>query len=291
VPRGHMRLPKGFNGRDPQQRRNLAMQLRERVKDMPHDRELARDRQTNDPLEREIAELRAKLKAHPCHECPDREDHARWAERAFKLGRDTDGLRRRVEARTNTVAREFDRVCDVLTALGYLEGDAVTDRGRRLMRLYSELDLLAAESLRAGIWDGLNHAELAGALSALVFEARKADEAAPRIPGGKAGDALREMAKLSNELKTLEREYRLDFLRMPDPGFAFAAYRWADGDDLDEVLGIVDMAAGDFVRNMKQLIDLCGQVADAAGDSPVRTTARGLIDKLKRGIVAYSTLD
>ncbi|BBH15960.1 helicase [Nocardioides baekrokdamisoli] len=291
VPRGHMRLPRGFNGRDPQQRRTLAMQLRERVKDMPHDREVARDRQTNDPLEREIADLRAQIKLHPCHECPDREDHARWAERAFKLSRDTDGLRRRVEARTNTVARQFDRVCDILTALGYLDGDTVTDRGRRLMRLYSELDLLAAESLRAGLWDQLNPAELAAALSALVFEARRADDGAPRVPGGKAGEALREMAKLAGELQSLEREYHLDFLRLPDPGFAWAAYRWAEGDDLDDVLGTVDMAAGDFVRNMKQLIDVAGQVADAAGDSPVRTTARGLIGRLKRGIVAYSTLD
>lgn len=291
VARGHMRLPRGFNGRDPQQRRTLALQLRERVKDMPHDRDITRDRQVNDPLEREIADLRSQLKLHPCHECPDREDHARWAERAFKLSRDTDGLRRRVEARTNTVARQFDRVCDILTALGYLDGDTVTDRGRRLMRLYSELDLLAAESLRAGIWDELNHAELAAALSALVFEARRTDEGAPRVPAGKAGEALREMATLAHELQALEREYHLDFLRIPDPGFAWAAYRWAEGDDLDDVLGTVDMAAGDFVRNMKQLIDVAGQVADAAGDSPVRTTARGLIDRLKRGIVAYSTVD
>ena len=70
---------------------------------------------------REIAALRAELKAHPCHACPDREDHDRWAQRWFKLDRDAATLRRRVETRTNTVARQFDRVCEVLTALGYLD--------------------------------------------------------------------------------------------------------------------------------------------------------------------------
>ena len=33
---------------------------------------------------------------------------------------------------------------------------------------------------------------------------------------------------------------------------------------------VIDLAAGDFVRWMKQLLDLAGQVADAAGDAPLR---------------------
>ena len=82
------------------------------------------------------------------------------------------------------------------------------------------------------------------------------------------------MWRLWRELAALERDHRLDFLREPDPGFAWAAYRWAEGDDLDEVLGGTTLAAGDFVRWVKQLIDLCGQVADAAGDTPLRRTAR-----------------
>src|SRR5205085_1935944 len=81
-----------------------------------------------------IERLRRELRDHPCHACPDREEHARWAERWFKLEKDARTLRRRVEERTNTVARQFDRVCEVLTAVDYLDGDTVTERGQRLMR-------------------------------------------------------------------------------------------------------------------------------------------------------------
>ena len=91
-------------------------------------------------------------------------------------------------------------------------------------------------------------------------------------------------------LAELERSHHLDFLRQPDLGFAWIAYRWAEGDDLDEVLGDVEMSAGDFVRQMKQLIDLTGQVADAAGGTPLRRTARETLDRLRRGVVAYSAL-
>jgi ATP-dependent RNA helicase HelY len=292
-----LRIPKNFNGRNPQMRRDLASALRARTHDLapPPTRGSARRDPVRTAADEEITRLREQLKAHPCHGCPDREDHARWAERYFKLDRDAQTLRRRVEQRTNTVARLFDRVCDVLTALEYLAGERgreeVTDRGQRLMRLYSEMDLLAAESMRAGLWDDLPPSGLAAALSVLVFEARRPDDASsPRIPGGPTREAIGEMVKLWGTLDALERDHRLDFLRQPDVGFAWVAYRWAEGDDLDDVLTMSDLAAGDFVRWMKQLIDLAGQVADAAGATPLRETARQVVRQLRRGVVAYSSL-
>ncbi len=288
-----LRVPKNFNGRNPQMRRDLASALRSRTHDLdppPPSRAASTDR-SRAPVDDEIAKLRAELKAHPCHNCPDREDHARWAERYFKLDRDAQTLKRRVEQRTNTVARQFDRVCEVLTALEYLDDERVTERGSHLMRLYSELDLVAAECIRAGLWDHLDASGLAAALSVLVFEARRPDDASsPRIPGGPVREVIAEMVKLWATLDALERDHRLDFLRQPDVGFAWVAYRWAEGDELDDVLRVSDLAAGDFVRWMKQLIDLAGQVADAAGATPLRETAREVVRRLRRGVVAYSSL-
>jgi ATP-dependent RNA helicase HelY len=292
-----VKVPRNFNGRNPQMRRDLASALRTKTRDL--DPSVVEQRASSKPRKDgqghspsdEVERLRAQLKAHPCHECPDREDHARWAERWFKLDRDAATLRRRIEKRTNTIARQFDRVCEVLTALGYLDGDTVTPRGGHLRRIYSEVDLLAAESLRQGLWDDLDASGLAAALSVLVFEARRPDDASsPRIPGGAIKAAIGQMVRLWGELRTLEGDHHLDFLRQPDPGFAWAAYRWAEGDELESVLTDVDLAAGDFVRWMKQLLDLTGQIADAAGDSPVRETAREAARRLRRGVVAYSGL-
>ncbi|PVG83903.1 RNA helicase [Nocardioides gansuensis] len=287
-----IRIPKNFNGRNPQMRRDLAQALVAKTHGMSaHAPRRTSDDPTDSATERQIAALRRELKAHPCHACPEREDHARWAERWHKLHRDSETLKRRVESRTNTVARTFDRVCDVLTALGYLDGDKVTERGRHLKRIYSELDLVAAESMREGLWDDLTAAELAAVLSALAFEARRADDASPpKVPGGRVQAVLGDMVRLWGQLDALEKDHRLDFLREPDLGFTWAAWRWAEGDELDTVLGATDLAAGDFVRWVKQLLDLAGQVADAAGDSPLRATARECVRLLKRGVVAYSGL-
>jgi ATP-dependent RNA helicase HelY len=279
-----IRVPKQFNARNPQMRRDLASSLKVRTHGLTSPPDSRRvDRASVDP---EVETLRRQLEQHPCHGCRDREEHARWAERWFKLDRDARTLERRVEQRTNTVARQFDRVCEVLTELGYLDGDEVTPLGRPLARLYSDLDLVAAEALRRHVLDGLGASGLAAALSVLVYEARRAEEGtAPRVPGGDVRRAVEALDDLWGELSELERRHRIDFMRRPDAGLAWAAYRWAEGDDLAEVLDDSDLSAGDFVRWTKQLIDLSGQVADAAGSGPLRETAREVVRRLRRGVV------
>jgi ATP-dependent RNA helicase HelY len=293
-----VRIPKNFNGRNPQARRDLASTLRARTHNLTpppptkggRSAPPARGRVPRHG-EEQITRLRNELRAHPCHGCSDREDHARWAERYHKLDRDAATLRRRIEQRTNTIARQFDRVCDVLASLGYLEDDKVTPTGERLMRIYTDMDLVAAECLRNGLWDDLSPSGLAAALSALVFEARRPDDAhAPRLPGGTVKQVLADTVSVWADLDALEREHKLDFLREPDLGFAWAAFRWAEGASLDEVLQETDLAAGDFVRWVKQLLDLTDQVADAARDSALRTTARDASKALRRGVVAYSSV-
>ncbi|MBW5482035.1 DEAD/DEAH box helicase [Streptomyces bambusae] len=291
-----MRIPKSFNPRSPQSRRDLASALRTKAGHITPDRHRRGRAAAAD--DREIARLRAELRAHPCHGCDEREDHARWAERYHRLHRDTRQLERRIEGRTNTIARTFDRIHALLTELDYLREDEVTEHGRRLARLYGELDLLASECLRAGIWEGLNPAELAACVSALVFEARQSDDAvAPKVPGGAAKAALGEMVRIWGRLDALEEDHRINQTegvgqREPDLGFAWAAYQWASDKSLDEVLREAGMPAGDFVRWCKQVIDVLGQIAAAAPaeGSTVARNARKAVDALLRGVVAYSSV-
>jgi ATP-dependent RNA helicase HelY len=270
----------------PQARRDLVSSLRNLELDST-----VRDGRrsaTRRGADEEIAELRAELRRHPCHGCADREDHARWAERHDRLLRDTEALQRRIDNRTHSIARMFDRVCGVLEQLGYLSGDEVSADGRRLARIYSQNDLLVAEALRAGLWDDLEPADLAAVVSALVYESRRDDEA-PRLPPGAARAGLAELSSLAAELHDIEDAAHLAFVSAPDPGFAWAAWRWARGHSLPAVLADSGLAAGDFVRWMKQLIDLLDQIAGVADEgSRLRSRARAAIDAVRRGVVAYS---
>jgi ATP-dependent RNA helicase HelY len=161
--------------------------------------------------------------------------------------------------------------------------------------LYTELDLLTAECLREGVWDGLTPAELAAAVSPLVYEARRDDDPAPpQLPGGRTREVLTETLRRWHALEERERAHRLAPAREPDLRFAWATYRWASGHPLDAVLRDADLAPGDFVRWTKQVVDLLGQLADASrlqpGAEAVGAAARSAAHLLRRGVVAYSSV-
>src|SRR5439155_2042065 len=124
--------------------------------------------------------------------------------------------------------------------------------------------------------------------SSLVYEARRDDDPSPRLPSGAVRSALAELSRLWGSLKNAEHDAHVDFLREPDAGFAWAAWRWARGDTLGQVLLDTGQASGDFVRWMKQLIDLLDQIVDAAEGSGVAATARRAVAAVRRGVVAYS---
>jgi ATP-dependent RNA helicase HelY len=259
----------------------------------------ARRRDEPAPASVEVAALRDRLRAHACHRCPDRDEHLRWADRASALASESAGLERAAERRTGGVANAFDRICELLVEQRFLStgaaGLAVTARGERLGRLYTELDLVAAECLETGVWTGLDAAALAACVSALVYEGRRPDDATPpRMPPGAAAVAVRETVRVWSGLHALELRHRVDPMREPDLGIAWAAHTWASGASLETVLLGTDLAPGDFVRWMRQLVDLLGQVADAAGGheptADVRAAARGAARAIHRGVVAYSSV-
>ena len=252
-------------------------------------------RSTRDRRLRQIADLRKRMQRHSCHGCPDREHHARWAERYFTLKRSTDGLRRQIESRTGTVARVFDRVVDVLRELDYVrvEGDrtTLTAAGRTMRRIYGERDLLVAESLRLGLWSRLDAASLAALACCLVYEPRRDEEDAydRRMPGGPFRRAMRETEDLWSRLDDLEHEHKLPGSEPISALLAPAMHAWARGLPLDRVLSEADMAAGDFVRWAKQTIDLLDQLSIVA-EPDLAVTARKSLEAVRRGIVAYSSV-
>ena len=295
-----VRVPRTFSVRNAAAKRDLASAMRSALaRPLPEPApEQAPRRSASDDAT--VNDLRRRMRAHPCHGCSEREDHARWAERHERLRREHEALVRRIEGRTSSIARDFDRVCDVLTVTGHLETVdgrlRVTQAGQALRRLYAESDLLVAECLRGGAWDGLDAPALAAVVSAIVYESRgTGDEqsSAPHVPGGpdgRIGRALDATQRVWSRLEDLETARRLTPTRAPDTGLVEAVHRWASGRSLGAVLSGTELAAGDFVRWCKQVIDLLDQLAGAAPAAATRSAARTAVERLRRGVVAQSSV-
>jgi ATP-dependent RNA helicase HelY len=253
-------------------------------------------RAERDKRGRRLAALRKRLKSHPCHGCAEREQHARWAERWWRLKRETDALSRQISSRTGAVAKVFDRVTDVLLDRGYLVKEpsgetALTVHGRTLKRIYGERDLLIAECLRRNTWTALDAPSLAAIACALVYEPRRdeANAAERYLPRGPFRPALEKTEELWSTLDDIERANKLAGSEPLATGLCLPMHVWASGGSLIAVLRDADMAAGDFVRWTKQTIDLLDQLSVVA-QGPVGRTARVALDAIRRGIVAYSSV-
>jgi ATP-dependent RNA helicase HelY len=126
----------------------------------------------------------------------------------------------------------------------------------------------------------------------MVYEARRDEPAAPKLPQGATREALTATVRLWGEVSEREAEYGLPVTREPDLGFVWASYRWARGDSLDKVLNSSSedgstLPAGDFVRWMRQLLDLLEQLSRADAVAPgLRATAGSAVSALRRGVIA-----
>jgi ATP-dependent RNA helicase HelY len=230
---------------------------------------------------------------HAVETDPDLGQRMRAAGQAERFERELLDLTSRVDGHGQSLAREFDHVLDVLDRRGYVDARAwaLTDRGVALSRLFHESDLLVAECVLGGVFDGLDTAALAGLLSVFVYEHRSPDPAPPPwFPSGAAREQWRRIIAVSEDLAADERSLGLAEHRPPDPGFVAAAQAWVAGEGLAEVVGEEELTGGDFVRTMKQLVDLARQVALVARNPETRERAREAAARAYRGVVADSVV-
>jgi superfamily II RNA helicase len=218
---------------------------------------------------------------------------------------------RRPEMLTEALGRRLA----VLEELGYVHGWSLTDAGARLSTVYHESDLLVAEALSDEVLRDAEPAILAGVLSAVVFEKRRARKifgAVRARPGAgarrkPASDRLgeRRRAELSERLahlalhhdriRALEEVHTVPRTAQPEPGLATAVAAWARGASFAATLEVAardvgEMAPGDFVRTVRQLADLVHQVGIVARDPAVAASATAAHNLLLRDVVAAGTI-
>ncbi len=228
--------------------------------------------------------------------------------------------------RRDVLVDHLGRRLAVLEELGYVDQWSLTARGSRLARVYHECDLLVAEAIAEEVLRDAEPAVVAGVLSSLVFERRRARRPPGGPPHGRrravreaAREAARETARkqrrkgggdrlgegrrrdiatrlatldgLADHIRAVEEIHLVPRTRQPEHGLAGAVASWARGASFGTVLEVAsqdvgEIAPGDFVRTVKQLVDLVGQVATVAADPATAAAADAAMRLLRRDVVA-----
>jgi ATP-dependent RNA helicase HelY len=231
----------------------------------------------------------AAVIVHPVHRCPDRAAHLEARRGLQRVTREIEDLQASMARRSGSVVRRFESVVALLERRGYVAEWSLTAAGARLASIYHECDLLLAEAIGAGLLDGLDAAELAAVVSCVTYEERRPDPPALSAPPTiEVGRRIKRLVSLADALRRDERSSGLPPTREPDPGFVHAIHAWVSGLDLERVLED-ERAPGDFVRNVKVVIDLLGQMGGLGLSTSTTTAARDAVDVALRGVVAASS--
>ncbi len=173
--------------------------------------------------------------------------------------------------------------------------------------IYHECDLLIAETLAEGVLEDAEPATIAAALSAFVFEPKKAKKTGPhrhtptakkRVRNDRLGDQRRSdingrigaIMGIAAYIQQVEDNHHVRHAKELDGGFASTIAAWVRGAPLSTVLEIAEadtgqFSAGDFVRNAKQVADLCEQVSRLSSGS-LTAAANEARDGVLRSVVA-----
>ncbi|MDY6055409.1 DEAD/DEAH box helicase [Micrococcus sp.] len=292
-------LPQILQVKTPSQRKDVAAAMREAVR-TGRPPTGGRRRATGFRLREEqdspqVEQLRRALQAHPCHASPQREEHARWGERWWSMRREVAALRERIAGRTNTIARTFDRVTGLLESYGYVraepdaQGRTLTDRGQALRRIYGERDLFTSLVLHDPSTASLTPEEWAGLAALMVYQGKGESQGLPvAMPTARLARVAEAADAIEERLRRDEAAARLEPTPPTDPGLVLPVHRWVRGATLRDTLAGSDLAAGDFVRWARQVIDVLDQIAQVPGDAHRTRACRRAAGLVARGVVATS---
>ena len=247
--------------------------------------------------DQQLAQLKTALLNHPCHSCPDLAQHMRWMARYRKALSNLEKINRTIRQRTTLLSRQFDSVLEVLTSLNYVTPNPklplevatyeVSAKGELLERIFSERDLLICEAISNQVFDDLKPQTLAAVASVLSFEARKDQPYTHNIQDSAFGRTLHALDLLLAQIHHFEKNSRQDLTPEPQLGMADAVYRWALGMSFTQSLLDIDVAPGDFVRHIKQVVDLLDHISHLPAEySRISKTAATARKMIFRGIVA-----
>jgi len=260
---GRVGLPEPVRSRDTRYQGHVARRLREFVPD-------------DDWLSPGVV-------GHPVAEDPDLAHKLALVRRVHRMEKELGKLQRRQKNAGSGVVADFQRRLGLLEELEYVRGWALQAKGERLRFLYSELDLLLAESVDRELLTETAAPDLAALCTLFTYEPRSADSLG-EWPTTLTADRGARIFELRDQLVELELKHRFQPMRHIDAGFAAIAYDWTDGAALEQLFDDDGAQAGDFVRNMRQLLDLLRQLRDRYPD--LADPARQAVRRIDRGVVA-----
>ena len=239
---------------------------------------------------KDINELKQNMKNHPCHKCPEIQEHLRFGESIQRTRKYISQVEEHLEHDFINLGKKCDNVIQLLENFGYLKRNNekidLTYWGKLLKQIHSEFDLVIVEGIRNNIFINLSPSHFASFLSGFVYNPRRDEIEIPFNMDKNLREKAGFIIELAERISLSEKKFKISVTKSPHFGMFNVINNWCNDINLKKILSKSDIAPGDFVRNVKQIIDLLKQISRL--NLPELTDlANQSILLLDKGVVSY----
>ncbi len=215
-------------------------------------------------LEETIHFLTEEAQNYPCNGCPKQKPCSKQAEQSKRYKRQVKEISAEVENRLNIYWQQFADIVALLRDKKYLDdNNKPTELGKTCAALRSENSLFITEVLQTKLFNNLNQAQFASAISALAIgESRRRDQHKAQINPA-LFDTLDEMNRISRRVVQEQRKYRIYKSAEIGPYMSGIIEDWANGKGWDELIADCMFDDGDILKAIRRTIDVCKQISKA----------------------------
>jgi superfamily II RNA helicase len=185
-------------------------------------------------------------------------------------------------------AETAEAVRAVLRRLGYVNRRGLTRKARGLREIVAAPGIVLSEMYEQGLFDRLDAAELAEAVSWFASDTTRKRQNDYWLPRG-LNRLRREASGIFARIANIEEEEGIELAQGPSSWFFGVALAWCRGDSIEEITSNIDLGEGDIVSVLNKTVDLLDQfesMLERYGDVDLLHKSAEARRLLVRGLVA-----
>lgn len=176
------------------------------------------------------------------------------------------------------VMASYNHKIKILKSLGYIQDDALTERGLFATHIYSN-EILITEIFSSDLYKQLSDMELNILIAAVIYEPRRKDYFTLKNSGRTVDHIMKVISSRSYIIKNINKLHVKRMTRVIGD--------FTEGVEFKDLLELCSLDEGDLIRLIRRVIDMLRQVAHASQDYDFVDRIHSCINKIYRSVVRF----
>jgi superfamily II RNA helicase len=173
----------------------------------------------------------------------------------------------------------YNRLVKKLTAMGYIEGKQLTEKGRFLTRVYAN-ELLIGEIFFSKSTEHLTPTDICLIIAAINYEKRRGTRFEKNLGGVNYHNVMKAIRNNRFVMKHIDQTNLLHMEKI--------VRHWVTGGDFEDLMEMSSLAEGDYIRIFRQIVDTLRQLRHSTQNYELLDKVNKCIELVQRDVVAVS---